>query len=199
MSDLPEHQLESYRTTHRGVHTATRRPSPLVSGLRSPQRRVGGDTRNRNENPDILIPCLQVGRVLFRLLANQLPVLPGHSGNDTPNRHKAPSAKRCIKTGDVADEEAAPADGVIKHRARNGALRPDAAFLNRCIDRQSHKAPSANQCIKTAHRPCTRCRSAHQGYKAPSSKRCIKTRPFRRYRRGQSGSASYSIERQTAH
>ena len=57
--------------------------------------------------------------------------------------HKAPSAKRCIKTEyDAVSERAAPA--VIKHRAPNGALRRSAVadFTVASTPVIKHRAPN---------------------------------------------------------
>ena len=87
--------------------------------------------------------------------------------------HKAPSAKRCIKTcvhpvaGSVArhvTKHRAPKgalrlnssslsrrdkSGVTKHRAPKGALRPILTFSHELPISSRHKAPSAKRCIKT--------------------------------------------------
>ena len=58
-----------------------------------------GDASSRNKKSDILPLCLLVGGVLFRPLAIRHGISPGHRGYNTPGSQKAPSAKRCIKTG----------------------------------------------------------------------------------------------------
>ena len=115
----------------------------------------------------------------------------------SPLRHKAPSAKRCIKTKDGQHSHSVSKPHVIKRRAPKGALRlliarqPEilaghvrkhrapkgalrlhgvvSAVLRVC----SRKAPSAKRCIKTSKTEYGgafgRCK------KAPSAKRCIKT------------------------
>ena len=60
---------------------------------------------------------------------------------------KAPSAKRCIKTK-LVDENDVRLNLVRKHRAPKGALRPVKAGSN-LIDVAGQKAPSAKRCIKT--------------------------------------------------
>ena len=111
---------------------------------------------------------------------------------------KAPSAKRCIKTGRIQVKPFPSRRLVRKHRAPKGALRPREAQLAGLIT-QSQKAPSAKRRIKTISPTCVsvvlvvrkhrapkgalrrRTRSP-RGYqrpccqKAPSAKRCIKTR-----------------------
>ena len=113
--------------------------------------------------------------------------------------HKAPSAKRCIKTCPCGLPDQ-PNLEVIKHRAPNGALRPgkpvtDDDFVWDVIKHRApngalrldthslsgrrwlprHKAPSAKRCIKTCNSPHLHS-SQLIGHKAPSAKRCIKTR-----------------------
>ena len=63
-------------------------------------------------------------------------------------RHKAPSARRCIKTGTCREVG---------------------------TGRQCHKAPSARRCIKTG--TCREVGTGRQCHKAPSARRCIKTGP----------------------
>ena len=77
-----------------------------ISGAKPAPQAVRGDASNRNEKSDILALCLLAGGVLFRPLAIQHGVSPGHRGCDTPGSQKAPSAIRCIKTlsGDVGQE-----------------------------------------------------------------------------------------------
>ena len=94
---------------------------------------------------------------------------------------KAPSAKRCIKTGkDCFSEDSVCAD-VRKHRAPKGALRPLAIVFVVTVAYSSQKAPSAKRCIKTAL-GITTCTPA-PCQKAPSAKRCIKTDRCRRVQR----------------
>ena len=82
---------------------------------------------------------------------------------------KAPSAKRCIKTGkDCFSEDSVCAD-VRKHRAPKGALRPLAIVFVVTVAYSSQKAPSAKRCIKTAL-GITTCTPA-PCQKAPSAKR----------------------------
>ena len=95
-----------------------------ISGIASAPQAVRGDASSRNEKSGNLTSCLLAGGVLFRPLAIRYDVFPGHRGYDTPGvrkhrapkgalRHilandpffdifagqKAPSTKRCIKTG----------------------------------------------------------------------------------------------------
>ena len=61
---------------------------------------------------------------------------------------KAPSAKRCIKTG--GGRGRASACGVVrKHRAPKGALRPVPSVERRQRVEERQKAPSAKRCSKT--------------------------------------------------
>ena len=70
--------------------------------------------------------------------------------------HKAPSAKRCIKT-------------------------VDNMIVIATVVEPSHKAPSAKRCIKT-WRECRWGSPRLRCHKAPSAKRCIKTYRQREYR-----------------
>ena len=115
----------------------------------------------------------------------------GHVG------HKAPSAKRCIKTARATFSVSRPTI-VIKHRAPNGALRPWRTVTARYTESMGHKAPSAKRCIKTIEHVSVRLQPLQvikhrapngalrlfsgrrellsvAGHKAPSAKRCIKT------------------------
>ena len=74
-----------------------------ISGTESAPQAFRGDASSRNEKSGNLTSCLLAGGVLFRPLAIRYDVFPGHRGCDTPGSQKAPSAKRCIKTGRVAD------------------------------------------------------------------------------------------------
>ncbi len=71
-----------------------------ISGAASAPQAFRGDASSRNEKSGNLASCLLVGGVLFRPLAIRHGVSPGHRGYDTPGGQKAPSAIRCIKTGD---------------------------------------------------------------------------------------------------
>ena len=70
------------------------------SGTASAPQAFRGDASSHNEKSDTLASYLLAGGVLFRPLAIRYDVLPGHRGRDTPGSQKAPSAKRCIKTGE---------------------------------------------------------------------------------------------------
>ena len=78
-----------------------RRDTPTlvwVSGAFGAVLAVRGDAPYCNEKSANLAACLLVGGVLFRPLAIQGTVSPGHRRCDTPGSQKAPSAIRCIKT-----------------------------------------------------------------------------------------------------
>ena len=70
-----------------------------ISGTASAPQTFRGDASSRNEKSGNLASCLLVGGVLFKPLAIRYDAFPGHRGYDTPGSQKAPSAKRCIKTG----------------------------------------------------------------------------------------------------
>ena len=70
-----------------------------ISGTASAPQTFRGDASSRNEKSGNLTSCLLAGGVLFRPLAIRRDILPGRRGCDTPGSQKAPSAKRCIKTG----------------------------------------------------------------------------------------------------
>ena len=110
---------------------------------------------------------------------------------------KAPSAKRCIKTGGEGSQHPrashvrkhrapkgalrlitvspakVPSPSVRKHRAPKGALRPASRSFSPSFLSIRQKAPSAKRCIKT--HPCGPWPASTRGQKAPSAKRCIKT------------------------
>ena len=120
-----------------------------ISGTASAPQAFRGDASSRNEKSGNLASCLLVGGMLFRPLAIQYDVFPGHRGCDTPGSQKAPSAKRCIKTA---------------------RFKFDLGTLER------QKAPSAIRCIKTSRSPGrTQTPTRPPCQKAPSAKRCIKT------------------------
>ena len=78
-----------------------RRDTPTlvwVSGVFRAVLAVRGDAPYCKEKSANLAACLLVGGVLFRPLAIQGTVSPGHRRCDTPGSQKAPSAIRCIKT-----------------------------------------------------------------------------------------------------
>ena len=89
-------------------------------------------------------------------------------------RHKAPSAKRCIKT--LNERDICPNEVIVtKHRAPKGALRHEVvASTSRA--HLGHKAPSAKRCIKTSQIRVVDG-EVKAGHKEPSAKRCIKTSP----------------------
>ena len=93
--------------------------------------------------------------------------------------HKAPSAKRHIKTGRPRSR-CRTRNLVIKHRAPNGALRP-AQPASTVSVRSGHKGPSIKRSIKTSGTRASSSRSL--GHKAPSAKRRIKTAACRWTRR----------------
>ena len=95
-----------------------------ISGTESAPQAFRGDASSHNEKSDILTSCLLVGGALFRPLAIRYDVFPGHSGCDTPDSQKAPSAKRCIKTVKLGFTQVLDQSAVRKHRAPKGALRP---------------------------------------------------------------------------
>ena len=95
-----------------------------ISGAKLARQAVRGDASSCNEKSGNLDLCLLVEGVLFRSLAIQRDVFPGHRGCDTPGSQKAPSAKRCIKTWPSYHY-----------------------FIGKPI--KSQKAPSAKRCIKT--------------------------------------------------
>ena len=66
--------------------------------------------------------------------------------------HKAPSAKRCIKTVSFPFTHVG-FDVVTKHRAPKGALRRHVYELALDAVNFGHKAPSAKRCIKTGYTP----------------------------------------------
>ena len=72
-----------------------------ISGTASAPHAFHGDASSRNEKSGNLASCLLAGGVLFRPLAIRYDVFPGHRGYDTPGSQKAPSTKRCIKTGSL--------------------------------------------------------------------------------------------------
>ena len=84
-----------------------------------------------------------------------------------PFGQKAPSAKRCIKTGDI-DRHVYSVSLVRKHRAPKGALRPEVGAVVEFAALVGQKAPSAKRCIKTrrARRWCTCGRSVRK-HRAP--------------------------------
>ena len=136
-----------------------RRDTPTMAAISetasAPQAFLG-NASSRNEKSGNLTSCLLVGGVLFRPLAIRYDVFPGHRGYDTPGSQKAPSAKRCIKTGQGKRIPAPERSTVRKHRAPNGALRPNRVGMFSDLI-QGQKAPSAKRCIKTsptrAHKP----------------------------------------------
>ena len=112
---------------------------------------------------------------------------------------KAPSAKRCIKTGRCWSAISHSMLRVRKHQAPRGALRqgstrtPEESYI------MCQKAPSTKRCIKTPRLPALRTLFA-SGQKAPSAKRCIKTchrklpNPFRAVPRQKAPSAKRCIK-----
>ena len=70
-----------------------------ISGATPAPQAFRGDASSRNEKSGNLASCLLAGGVLFRPLAIRHGVSPSHRGYDTPSSQKAPSTKRCIKTG----------------------------------------------------------------------------------------------------
>ena len=114
-----------------------------ISGTESAPQAFRGDASSRNEKSGNLASCLLAGGVLFRPLAIRYDVSPGHRGYDTPGSHKAPSAKRCIKTRLVVGARH-PSEEVRKHRAPKGALRqPDILRLPPRASRvRKHRAPN---------------------------------------------------------
>ena len=66
-----------------------------------------------------------------------------------PDGQKAPSAKRCIKTGQVFSHLGRNLCEVRKHRAPKGALRLAADGGVYMFLPDGQKAPSAKRCIKT--------------------------------------------------
>ena len=88
------------------------------------------------------------------------------------NGQKAPSAKRCIKTGEFRRDQSLRCR-VRKHRAPNGALRRlRGVHCEGCVPGQ--KAPSTKRCITTPTNHETAPQSP-ASQKAPSAKRRIKT------------------------
>ena len=62
---------------------------------------------------------------------------------------KAPSAKRCIKTSHSVDPPLCNLSCVRKHRAPKGALRQRLGRFSHPKPRMGQRAPSAIRCIKT--------------------------------------------------
>ena len=91
-----------------------------------------------------------------------------------PDGQKAPSAKRCIKTGQVFSHLGRNLCEVRKHRAPKGALRLFQVSLTRFVTAwvRKHRAPKGalrhGAVNDGQHAVCKR-------QKAPSAKRCIKT------------------------
>ena len=83
-------------------------------------------------------------------------------------RQKAPSAKRCIKTTVPSAGRQWPIR-VRKHRAPKGALRPRANATDKDFATLCQKAPSAKRCIKTPRSCRTRqsCTSSVRKHRAP--------------------------------
>ena len=69
------------------------------SGTASAPQAFRGDASSRNEKSGNLTPCLLAGGCFFghRRSGTTFPLITG--GRDTPGSQKAPSTKRCIKTG----------------------------------------------------------------------------------------------------
>ena len=88
-----------------------------------------------------------------------------------PDCHKAPSAKRCIKT--INENEPIKASNiVIKHRAPNGALRQAAGPVVGAVSGViKHRAPNGALRLVLVLAIST----LNLSHKAPSAKRCIKT------------------------
>ena len=119
-----------------------------ISRTASAPQAFCGDASSRNEKSGNLTSCLLAGGVLFRPLAIQYDVFPGHRGatRRAVRKHRAPNgALRPLS--EIL--EICSCHHVRKHRAPNGALRPRTNLGSGNLVGHSQKAPSAKRRIKT--------------------------------------------------
>ena len=184
-------------STKRCIKTRIRTPARRSRSQRVIKHRAPNGALRPSDGQHVEGAGLQV--IKHRAPNGALRRISSSASKMSSSGHKAPSAKRCIKTF----EDVAVCRGgsfVIKHRAPNGALRPN---FNNAIHVRTplcHKAPSAKRCIKTRPPQSVHCARRNRvikhrapngalrrscqdrqredlqpRHKAPSAKRCIKT------------------------